>query len=229
MYFVVGTRGGTTARFQLSFKYRLFDVDAGFGQERPWLSGLYFGYTQNSLWDLRRESKAFRDTSYRPSLFWKWERADDAARLLRRRAPRPRARVERRRRATPRARSTSHSCAPNGAGSVREAAASSSRRRSTPTSTRKRTPTSTTTAATSTGARASTPAGNWIATTRGALRHRGQGQRAARCVAPHARRQVRPGEQATCTCSSSRATARSILDYNVKNKSQLRFGFAIVP
>lgn len=79
MYFVAGTRGGTTARFQLSFKYRLFDVGSGIGQERPWLSGLYFGYTQNSLWDLSTESKAFRDTSYRPSLFWKWERTDERA------------------------------------------------------------------------------------------------------------------------------------------------------
>ena len=75
MYFVVGTRGGTNARFQLSFKYRLFDAGSGLGQDRPWLSGLYFGYTQNSLWDIAAESKAFRDTSYRPSLFWKWERA----------------------------------------------------------------------------------------------------------------------------------------------------------
>jgi len=77
MYFVIGTRGGTSARFQLSFKYRLFDVDVGYGQEQPWLSGLYFGYTQNSLWDLEGESKAFRDTSYQPSLFWKWERTAD--------------------------------------------------------------------------------------------------------------------------------------------------------
>ena len=76
MYFIIGTRGPTTARFQLSFKYRLFDAGAGIGQERPWLSGLYFGYTQNSLWDLSSESKAFRDTSYKPSLFWKWERTD---------------------------------------------------------------------------------------------------------------------------------------------------------
>jgi len=79
MYFVVGTRGGTTARFQLSFKYRLFDVSAGLGQDQPWLSAFYFGYTQNSLWDLSTESKAFRDTSYRPSLFWKWEHADQRA------------------------------------------------------------------------------------------------------------------------------------------------------
>ena len=82
MYFIVGTRGGTSARFQLSFKYRLFDASAGFGQEQPWLSGLYFGYTQNSLWDLSTESKAFRDTSYRPSLFWKWERTGQTRALF---------------------------------------------------------------------------------------------------------------------------------------------------
>ena len=82
MYFVVGTRGGASARFQLSFKYRLFDFDAGYGQERPWLSGIYFGYTQNSLWDLESESKAFRDTSWQPSLFWRWERTDERVRGL---------------------------------------------------------------------------------------------------------------------------------------------------
>jgi outer membrane phospholipase A len=77
MYFVAGARQGYSARFQLSFKYRLFDSSSGFGQAQPLLSGLYFGYTQNSLWDLSAESKPFRDTSYRPSLFWKWERTDD--------------------------------------------------------------------------------------------------------------------------------------------------------
>jgi outer membrane phospholipase A len=77
MYFVMGARQGYSARFQLSFKYRLFDPSSGFGQAQPWLSGLYFGYTQNSLWDLSEQSKPFRDTSYRPSLFWKWERTDD--------------------------------------------------------------------------------------------------------------------------------------------------------
>jgi hypothetical protein len=77
MYFIVGGRGGYSARFQLSFKYRLFDLGSGFATQQPWLSGFYFGYTQNSLWDLSSESKAFRDTAYRPSLFWKWERADE--------------------------------------------------------------------------------------------------------------------------------------------------------
>lgn len=77
MYFVIGSRGGYTARFQLSFKYRLFDQTAGLGQDQPWLAGFYFGYTQNSIWDLSEESKPFHDTSYRPALFWKWERTDD--------------------------------------------------------------------------------------------------------------------------------------------------------
>jgi phospholipase A1/A2 len=77
MYFIVGSRQGYSARFQLSFKYRLFDQTAGFGQDQPWLAGFYFGYTQTSLWELSEQSKPFRDTSYRPSLFWKWERTDD--------------------------------------------------------------------------------------------------------------------------------------------------------
>jgi phospholipase A1 len=77
MYFIVGTRGGTTARFQLSFKYRLFDRSLGWGRDQPWLASFYLGYTQNSIWNLSGESKPFRDTSYRPSLFWLWQRADD--------------------------------------------------------------------------------------------------------------------------------------------------------
>jgi hypothetical protein len=86
VYFVFGYRGGWNARFQLSGKYRLFDQGSGFGADQPWLSGLYFGYTQTSLWDLQSASKPFKDTTYRPSFFWKWERRDertwiDAARL----------------------------------------------------------------------------------------------------------------------------------------------------
>lgn len=76
VYFVLGARDGWNARFQLSFKYRLFDPSSGFGASRPWLVGFYFSYTQTSLWDLSSESKPFRDTSYRPSFFWKWERSD---------------------------------------------------------------------------------------------------------------------------------------------------------
>ncbi len=78
VYFVVGYRDNDwNGRFQLSFKYRLFDQSSGFGVERPWLAGFYFAYTQTSFWDLSSQSKAFRDTSYRPSFFWKWERSDE--------------------------------------------------------------------------------------------------------------------------------------------------------
>ena len=77
IYFSVGTRGDTTARFQLSFKYRLFDRQFGWGRNWPWLAGLHFAYTQTSIWNLSETSKPFTDTSYRPSLFWQWRRADD--------------------------------------------------------------------------------------------------------------------------------------------------------
>lgn len=70
LYFVIGGSGGTTARFQLSFKYRLFDSDSLPVEWFPPLSGLHFGYTQTSLWDLSSDSAPFRDTSYRPSFFW---------------------------------------------------------------------------------------------------------------------------------------------------------------
>ncbi len=72
MYFVAGSRGPTTARFQLSFKYRIFDPD-GWVTDLPLgqaLTGLHFGYTQTSLWDLSGDSKPFRDTSYKPSFFY---------------------------------------------------------------------------------------------------------------------------------------------------------------
>ena len=77
IYFSVGTRGDTTARFQLSFKYRIFDRQLGWGRDYPWLAGLHFAYTQTSIWDLSETSKPFLDTSYRPSFFWQWRRGDD--------------------------------------------------------------------------------------------------------------------------------------------------------
>jgi len=72
MYFVIGGSDGDTARFQLSFKYRLFDPDSLPVSWFPSLAGLHFGYTQTSLWDIGAESAPFRDTSYRPSFFWQW-------------------------------------------------------------------------------------------------------------------------------------------------------------
>jgi len=81
VHFSMGTRGGSSARFQLSFKYRLFDREQGWGEQLPWLSQLHLGYTQTTLWNLSDDSRPFRDTSYRPSLFWAWERDNDETRI----------------------------------------------------------------------------------------------------------------------------------------------------
>jgi len=70
VYILAGVNHGMDARFQLSFKYRIFDKDATPVQWMPALGKLHFGYTQTSIWDLSADSKPFHDTSYRPSLFW---------------------------------------------------------------------------------------------------------------------------------------------------------------
>lgn len=68
VYFDIGTRGKTTARFQISAKYRLFSPAAN----RPanWYENFYLGYTQTSLWDLQSDSMPFIDTTFNPSAFW---------------------------------------------------------------------------------------------------------------------------------------------------------------
>lgn len=67
-YVSVGHNGDTTSRFQLSFKYQL--VEPADPRSRGLLDNLYFAYTQTSIWDLSAESKPFRDTSYKPSIFY---------------------------------------------------------------------------------------------------------------------------------------------------------------
>lgn len=68
-YFVGGNKGGRNARYQVSFKYRLFTPD---DPSNPTLAdNIYFGYTQTALWDLHSDSHPFVDTSYKPSLFWR--------------------------------------------------------------------------------------------------------------------------------------------------------------
>ncbi|AZY49953.1 phospholipase A [Bordetella avium] len=83
MYFDIGWRGRTTARFQLSAKYRLFSPADG--REPLWYENLYLGYTQSSLWDLQGDSMPFVDTSFNPSVFWKsdqlWSSSDAHWRL----------------------------------------------------------------------------------------------------------------------------------------------------
>jgi phospholipase A1/A2 len=74
MYFLLGKNSehGTDSRFQLSFKYRPFDPEGSIAGFVPLLSNLYFAYTQTTLWDIGEKSGPFRDTSYRPSLFYRW-------------------------------------------------------------------------------------------------------------------------------------------------------------
>jgi outer membrane phospholipase A len=69
MYFAAGNSGGhANAKFQLSFKYRVFQPNDM--RSRGLLDNLYFAYTQFSLWDLQSPSVPFRDTNYRPSLYY---------------------------------------------------------------------------------------------------------------------------------------------------------------
>lgn len=76
MYFVVGGNAPKSARYQISFRYRLFDDQGVVAESLPLVRGLYFGFTQTSLWDLSSDSKPFRDTSFRPSLFYQWKLSD---------------------------------------------------------------------------------------------------------------------------------------------------------
>ena len=69
VYFLVGTDPGKS-KFQISFKYQIFDGDASFVESNQWIKGLYFGYTHTSFWDLQSTSAPFYDTSYKPELFW---------------------------------------------------------------------------------------------------------------------------------------------------------------
>lgn len=69
MYFLVGT-DPRKSKFQLSFKYRFFNPEGEWAKGFSWLNGLHFGYTQTSYWDLKSDSAPFKDTSYKPELFF---------------------------------------------------------------------------------------------------------------------------------------------------------------
>lgn len=66
IYFLFGTRL-SKSKFQFSFKYHFLE---GEDASESWLSGINFGYTQTSFWDLAAESLPFKDTSYKPELFY---------------------------------------------------------------------------------------------------------------------------------------------------------------
>ena len=70
VYVIVGGDGGLNAKFQLSFRYRLFDGQGSLARRLPWIDDLYLSFSQTSLWDLSELSKPFTDSSYRPRLFY---------------------------------------------------------------------------------------------------------------------------------------------------------------
>jgi outer membrane phospholipase A len=74
-YFAAGPEY-PNAKFQISFKYRLFSDTGYLATHYPAVSGLHIAYTQTSLWDLEATSKPFVDTSYKPEVLYRLDRID---------------------------------------------------------------------------------------------------------------------------------------------------------
>lgn len=72
IYFLVGT-DPSKSKFQLSFKYRLFNPSGSLSRDYNWLGGIHLAYTQTSYWDLASDSAPFEDTSYKPELLYQSE------------------------------------------------------------------------------------------------------------------------------------------------------------
>ncbi|HHY85417.1 MAG TPA: hypothetical protein GYA07_07760 [Verrucomicrobia bacterium] len=72
-YFLAGTKS-PNAKFQISFKYRLFNEDGLLARKVPLLKGFHLAYSQTSLWDWNAPSAPFFDSSYRPEFLFSWDR-----------------------------------------------------------------------------------------------------------------------------------------------------------
>jgi outer membrane phospholipase A len=70
VFFIVGGDGGLNAKFQVSFRYQLFDGNGPLARTLPFIDDLYMSFSQTSLWDLSELSKPFTDSSYRPRVFF---------------------------------------------------------------------------------------------------------------------------------------------------------------
>lgn len=71
MYFLFGVDPGTEkSKFQISFKYKLFNDPFDNQMVNGFADGFHLAYTQTSYWDLKSDSKPFDDTSYKPELFY---------------------------------------------------------------------------------------------------------------------------------------------------------------
>lgn len=75
MYFLWGP-DPSEAKFQFSFKYRFLNPEGSWATRNPWLARLYMGYTQTSFWDWEGDSKPFKDSAYKPELFYYDEAVD---------------------------------------------------------------------------------------------------------------------------------------------------------
>lgn len=73
-YFIAGPES-PNAKFQVSIKYQLVNADSRLAAWAPALKGFHFAYSQTSLWDWNGESAPFFDSSYRPEMLYRWERA----------------------------------------------------------------------------------------------------------------------------------------------------------
>jgi phospholipase A1 len=70
IYFIVGNDGGRNAKFELSFKYLIFSKGGAFNKNLAVPANFYLSFSQTSLWDLHERSAPFKDSSYRPRLFY---------------------------------------------------------------------------------------------------------------------------------------------------------------
>jgi len=75
VFFLAGT-DRPNVRYQFSFAYQFFNPEGPWASDVPFLSGLFLGYTQTSLWDLEGDSKPFTDTNYRPGIGWSKDSLD---------------------------------------------------------------------------------------------------------------------------------------------------------
>ncbi|MCC6234286.1 MAG: phospholipase A [Verrucomicrobiales bacterium] len=70
VYFVWGPEA-PNAKFQVSFRYRMWNPEAVLDRWWSWARGVHIAYTQTTLWDLNQPSAPFYDTSYKPELMWR--------------------------------------------------------------------------------------------------------------------------------------------------------------
>lgn len=70
VYLLIGGDEGLNAKFQISLRYRMFDDRGRLARRLRWIDDIYLSFSQTSLWDLDEISKPFKDSSYRPRLFF---------------------------------------------------------------------------------------------------------------------------------------------------------------